>query len=113
MAECSTNCPHLSRIAKLETQFDYLAPLINKMDGKIDQVILGLSRVEVLESKHFGHGEALGRAFERIESVEQESLNTSKALADLLSQIKAITRLAVVLWTVLGGAVGYIASKVV
>lgn len=112
MPDCSTNCPHLPRILKLETQFDHIHPLINKMDGKLDQVILGLGRIEVLESKHMNHADALNRAFERIEEVEKQSKETSRALADLLSQIKGMTRMAIVLWAIMGASVGYIINKV-
>jgi hypothetical protein len=101
---------------KLETQHDHVLPIISKMDlkldAKLDQVILGLGRVEVLESKHNNHSDALGRAFERIELIEKQTGETSRALADLLSQIKGMTRMAIVLWTVMGATVGFLVNKI-
>jgi hypothetical protein len=102
-----------SRIAKLEAQHDYTLPMIGKMDGKLDQLLVALSRVEVLENNHSTQNEALDRAFGRIESVERQVTDTTRALSDLLSQIKGMTRLAMVLWTIMGVSVGFILNKVV
>lgn len=112
MSDCFNQCPHLGRIAKLETQYDHVTPLINKLDGKLDQVILSLGRVEVLESKHNNHAESLARAFDRIGLIERQSLDTARALADLLSQIKGMTRMGIILWTAMGSAVGFILTRV-
>lgn len=113
MTPCTPiHCPHAGRISKLEAQQDHVAQVVLKMDGKLDQVLLALGRVEVLESKHAHHTEALGRAFARIESIEKQSKDTATALNDLMSQIKGVSRLAIVLWTVLGGTVGVLITKV-
>lgn len=111
MSDCQ-NCPHVSRISKTETQIDHIGALFIKMDLKLDQVIVALARVEILEVKHGTHTDALGRAFERIEIIERQSSETAKSLADLLSQIKGMTRAAVVAWTIMGAVVSYVATKV-
>lgn len=113
MPDCSVNCPHTSRITKLETQYDLLVPTIGKIDGKLDIVVGGLNRVELLETKHSTHTEAIERAFKRIEVVEAQSVTTAKALADMLSQLKGMYRLGVVMWVVLGGTIGFILNKVI
>lgn len=112
MTDCSINCPYSSRITKLEAQHDHLAPMINKLDVKLDQVIITLSRVEVLESKHNNHTDALERAFDRIETIEKQVSETSKVLADTLSQLKGMTRFGVVLWVALSGCIGFVFNKV-
>lgn len=112
MPDCSTNCPYIGRITKLEAHQDHIAPMMSKMDSKLDTVILGLSRVEILELKHSTHTESINRAFTRIEAVEEQAKATAKVLADLLSQIKGMTRLAVVLWAGTGATVIYLFNKV-
>ena len=105
------NCSQLGRIAKLEAQHDHVLSAIGKMDEKLDRVIVMLGRVEVLESKHITHNEALSRAFARIESSERRIDDTALKLNDLMSQIKGMTRAAVLLWTVMGGSVTYALIK--
>lgn len=105
------SCSQLTRIAKLETQHDHVLLAIGKMDEKLDRVLMALSRVEVLESKHLSHNEALTRAFSRIESAERRLDDMALKLNDLMSQIKGMTRAAVVLWTVMGGSVTYALIK--
>ena len=115
MAETPCNlihCPHVGRISKLEAQQDHVAQTVLKIDAKLDQVLLALGRVEVLENKHAHHTEALGRAFARIESIEKQSRDTAAALSDLMSQIKGMSRLALVIWMVMGSAVGVLVTKV-
>lgn len=107
-----TQCPHIGRIARLEAQHDHVLRTVQKIDEKIDKVLLSLGRVEVLESKHIHHNEALARAFKRIEDTEEQVSDTAKALNDLISQIRGMSRLAVVLWTLLSGIVGTVATKV-
>lgn len=111
MPDCN-NCPYIERISRVESSYQHSLPVITAMNGKLDVVILSLGKIEVLESKHNNHSEALGRAFERIEAIEKQTMDTSKAVSDLLSQIKGMTRLATVLWTVMGASVGFIFSKV-
>ena len=114
MSECqsSASCPYVGRITKLETHYDHITPLMNKIDSKMDQVILSLGRVEVLESKHNGHSEALNRAFNRIESIERQSADNQKALNDLISQIKGMSRVAIFFWATMGSVLAFIANKV-
>jgi hypothetical protein len=100
-------------MTKLETQQDYLSPVINKMDNKLDTVILGLNRVEILELKHSNHADSINRAFTRIEAVEEQTKATAKVLADLLSQIKGMTRLALILWGATGATVVFLLNKVI
>jgi hypothetical protein len=112
-ASCSNppSCTQLGRIATLEAQHDHVLHAIGKMDEKLDRVITMLGRVEVLESKHLSHNEALARAFSRIELAERRLDETALKLNDLMSQIKGMTRAAVVLWTVMGGSVTYALIK--
>lgn len=112
MSDCAHSCPYAGRITKLETQYDYITPLMNKMDNKLDKVIVGLGRVELLELKHSNHSESIDRAFTRIELVEKQVESTAKVLSDLLSQIKGMTRLAMVLWAGTGATVIYLFNKV-
>lgn len=111
MSDCN-NCPYIERISRVESNYQHTLPVITAMNSKLDTVILSLGKIEVLESKHNNHSEALGRAFERIEAIEKQTMDTSKAVSDLLSQIKGMTRLAMVLWSVMGASVGFIFSKV-
>lgn len=113
MSDCSANCPYIGRITKLETQQDHITPMMNKMDSKLDTVILGLSRVEILELKHSTHSESLNRAFNRIEAVEEQARATAKVLADLLSQIKGMTRLAIIIWAGTGATVAFLINRVI
>jgi len=113
MPECTGTCPYIGRIAKLETQQDHLGPMINKMDSKLDTVLLGLGRVEILELKHATNTDAINRAFTRIDSVEGQIESTAKVLNDLLSQIKGMTRLAMVFWACTGASIIYIINKVI
>lgn len=101
------HCSQLGRISKLEAQHDHVITALVKLDGKMDQILLMLGRVEVLENKHLTQNEALSRAFARIEGAERKLDETTRSLNDLLGQIKGMTRAAVVLWTVMGGAVTY------
>lgn len=113
MPECTGTCPYVGRIAKLETQQDHIVPMINKMDNKLDTVLLGLGRVEILELKHANNSESISRAFNRIDSVEVQIETTTKVLNDLLSQIKGMTRLAIVFWACTGASIIYIINKVI
>lgn len=112
MSDCPSTCPYVGQIAKLESENGHITPVIASISSKLDQVIIGLGRVELLEVKHNNHAEALTRAFTRIENIEKQVAETSRVLADTLSQIKGMTRVAVVLWTVMGGFVGFIITKV-
>lgn len=110
MPDCN-NCPYIERITRVESNYQHTLPVITAMNNKLDIVIISLGKIEVLESKHNNHSEALGRAFERIEVIETQIMDTSKAVSDLLSQIKGMTRLAMVLWAVMGASVGFIFNK--
>lgn len=113
MSDCSPTCPFGNRITKLETQYDLLTPLVSKIDLKLDQVILGLSRVEILELKHDNHSESLNRAFSRIEATEKQIAATTQAVQDMISQVKGMARVALVVWTLFGATVGFILNKVI
>lgn len=113
MPECTGTCPYIGRIAKLETQQDHIGPMINKMDSKLDTVLLGLGRVEILELKNANNSDSINRAFTRIDSVETQIENTTKVLNDLLSQIKGMTRLAIIFWACTGASIVYIINKVI
>lgn len=111
MSDCAANCPHLGRIIKLETQYDDTNPLITTMDGKLDKVILGLGRIEILELKYSNLSDAIKQAFTRIDNVEDQLGKTVRTLSDMLSQLKGMTRLTTAAYTVLGGVGGFILNK--
>ena len=113
MPECDLGCNQSSRIAKLETQHDYVGSMINHMNAKLDQVIIGLGNVALLEVKHNNHAESLNRAFSRIEIVEKQAATTQQALAEILNQIRGMARMAVVVWACIGGTLGYLITKII
>ena len=81
------------------------------MDQKLDKVIQGLGRIEILELKHSSHSDAIKQAFTRIDLIEEQLGKTVRTLADMLSQLKGMTRLTTVAYTVLGGVGGFILNK--
>lgn len=113
MSDCAANCPYLGRIIKLETQYDHSNPLITTMDGKLDKVIQGLGRIEILELKHVNLSDSIKQAFTRIDNVEDQLGKTVRTLSDMLSQLKGMTRLTTVAYTVLGGMGGFILNKLI
>lgn len=113
MTDCPTNCPYVGRITTLEAQHNLLTPLVNKIDSKMDQVIVSLGKIEVIELKHATHTEALDRAFKRIEDNEKQLEATTVIVRDVLSQLKGMMRVAIVLWTIFGGALGFILTRVI
>lgn len=105
-------CSQLAEIAVLKANQQGIQASLGKLDGKMDTILLELSSIRTLESKQNNHAEALGRAFERIEVIEKQSGETAKSLLEFMSQIRGMTKLAIALWTFLGGAVGWVMSKI-
>ncbi len=106
MSDC--DCIHETRISNLEAQDSTIKESLNKFENKLDLILLQISKVAVLEANHGHQNEAIGRAFERIESVE-------KTLADVnrfVHRTEGMAKMAYILWGALGSGLVMLAIKV-
>lgn len=105
-------CKHESKIAMLEQRDQMILDLLQKLEGKVDLVLMQLTKVAVLEANHDHQSEALGRAFTRIESLELEMKSLSKSTNEFISHTKGMARMAWYLWGLITALVGALGIKV-
>ena len=105
------NCSQQTEVALLRAHYLNLQKTLDTMSNKMDSILVEMANVRTLEGKLGHHNEALNRAFMRIEVVEKQSDETAKLLLEFMAQIRGMTKLAVALWTVMGGVVGWLVSK--
>lgn len=105
-------CNQDTRISTMERRYESLLESIKKMedkfDGKLDLILFQVNKVAVLEEKHTSQSQALGRAFQKIETLEGHIDD----LSSFKNRAEGMARMAFVLWSALGISVGAIAVKV-
>lgn len=105
-------CPHEMRITSLERRQDdfndYLKKLEDKLDAKLDLILMQLSKVAILEEKHNYQSTALERAFSKI-TVLEASL---ESLKEFKNKTEGMARMAWLIWTAMGLSLGAILTKV-
>lgn len=109
MSECNpVTCDKESRLGALEQQDNAISKAIERLDGKLDAILVQVSKIAVLETNHSHQSGALDRAFNAINttSVKVESLEKFQ------SNIEGMARLAYILWASFGGGLLMLAVKV-
>lgn len=111
MADCE--CKHEGKIAMLEQRDQMIVDALNKLEGKVDLILMQITKVAVLEVNHQNHNEALSRSFKRIEDLESSVQKLSKESSDFISYTKGMAKMAMIIWGILTGAVGLLGVKIV
>lgn len=108
MAQEDCSCKHEGRIVMLEQQDISIKESLNKFETKLDLILLQISKVAVLETNHTNQNEALGRAFKRIETIE----NTTSNIMEFVNKTKGMATLAYILWGAVGAGLFMLGVKV-
>ena len=98
-------CTENGRIATLENQIAMVGKTLERLDGKLDQILLEVAKVQVLEERHSNSSQALERAFKAINNTATHVRNVDNELQANLNKLKGMKYFAWVLWTILGGVV--------
>ena len=98
-------CTENGRIATLENQIAMVGKTLERLDGKLDQILLEVAKVQVLEERHSNSSQALERAFRAINDTATHVKSVDCELQANLNKLRGMKYLAWVLWTILGGVV--------
>ena len=100
---CSkAGCPHSGVIATLSGRDADLAEWRSELRADIKEIKATLQMVELLKSEHGYQKESIGRAFNRLETLEQHRSDMQQFIA----RVDGMTRMAWALWTLLTGGLG-------
>ena len=107
MPDCdaANRCPYQERISKMEARLESKDGTMGRVEQKLDTLLTQVGKIELLEHKHATQSDTINRAFESLAEVRQQSIDTARGLADLLSQIRGMARSAYILWSLMGAAV--------
>lgn len=98
----SDPCSQHHRIGTIEKNMDgvmeKLQAMESKFDGKLDLILMQINKIAVLEANHANHSSALGRAFDKVEKLEEDS----RRLNEFKSKAEGMAQLAWVLWGSIG-----------
>lgn len=86
---------------------------LSELKGKTDLILMQVTKVAVLEANHTHQGEALGRAFIRIEGLEKEVDALTKETTQFIHEIKGMARMAWWAWGAMGTGLGAMFLKVI
>lgn len=111
MADCE--CKHDGKIAMLEQRDQMIVDSLNKLEGKVDLILMQITKVAVLEVSHANQNEAIARSFKRIEDLEASLKNLSKESSDFISYTKGMAKMAMIMWGILTGAVSLLGIKII
>ena len=106
------DCKHESKIAILEQRDQMIVEALQKMDGKVDLILMQVTKVAVLEVNHSNHNEALGRAFSRIETLEKDNAALAKEAREFINEVKGMAKMGYWVWGLMGTGLGAMLVKV-
>lgn len=105
-------CSQIHRIDTLERRdesiFSTLKKMEDKFDAKLDLILFQINKIAVLEANHQHHSNALDRAFEKIEHLE-DSIRETEAFRN---KTEGMAKMAWTLWAAISGIVGFLLIKV-
>lgn len=105
-------CTSMHRIENLERKEDIVFAALKKMedkfDAKLDLILFQIQKIAVLEANHINHQAGLSRAFEKLESLEEQA----RDLYAFKNHTSGMAKMAWVLWSALGISVAGLLVKV-
>lgn len=110
--DCRTDCKHEGKIAMLEQRDQMIMDALTELKGKTDLILMQVTKVAVLEANHSHHAEALGRAFTRIEVLENSIKTVSEETKAFMHTMQGMARMAYWVWGLMGTGLGTMLIKV-
>jgi hypothetical protein len=99
-------CKYEAKIAMLEHRDASIVETLTKLEGKIDLILMQITKVAVHEVYHDNHNEAITRASTRIERVEIDTAALARETREFTNQVKGMMRMAYWQWGMMGTGLG-------
>lgn len=104
-------CKHEGKIAMLEQRDAMIMDALSELKGKTDLILLQVTKVAVLEVNHGHQSEALGRAYSRIEKLEEGAADLATETREFMNTMNGMARMAKWMWSLMGGSLGLMMLK--
>lgn len=102
------DCKHEGDIQMLKSNETSMQKALDGVNMKLDMILAQITKVAVLEEKHTYQGEALGRAFNKLGTMENELHELDR----FRHRTEGMAKMAWILWVAIGSAVFALALKV-